>query len=202
MLVNCVLRGNEAKYGGGLYVDGGDPTIVNCTISGNDADRSGGGIYVADGSPAITNCIFWANTDDGRGDDSTQIGLAAGTPVVTYTCVQDVDPDDAVVYPGTGNLDDDPLFVDAGGGDVRLSAGSPCLDAGNNNAPGLPATDHAGDPRISNATVDSGAYETQAPPPAPAVSAWGLSLMPLAIAATGAILISRRRRSANRRLAM
>ena len=33
-------------------------------------------------------------------------------------------------YPGTGNFDADPLFVDASGGDDHLRAGSPCIDTG------------------------------------------------------------------------
>ncbi|MEM6671555.1 MAG: hypothetical protein AAF726_01855 [Planctomycetota bacterium] len=34
-----------------------------------------------------------------------------------------------------GNIDVDPLFVDAATGDLRLQAGSPCLDAGDPNSP-------------------------------------------------------------------
>ena len=31
-------------------------------------------------------------------------------------------------WPGTGNIDEDPLFV--GGGDYHLTASSPCIDTG------------------------------------------------------------------------
>jgi len=34
-------------------------------------------------------------------------------------------------YPGTGNIDVDPLFIDTNTGDFRLQANSPCIDAGN-----------------------------------------------------------------------
>jgi hypothetical protein len=33
-------------------------------------------------------------------------------------------------FPGAGNIDLDPLFLDAAGGDYRLLPGSPCVDAG------------------------------------------------------------------------
>src|SRR4029079_4150243 len=39
---------------------------------------------------------------------------------------------------------------------------SPSVNAGNNGAPGLPATDIAGGARIQNGTVDQGAYELAA----------------------------------------
>jgi hypothetical protein len=38
-------------------------------------------------------------------------------------------------WPGTGNITDDPLFVDAAAHDFRLETNSPCIDAGNPAAP-------------------------------------------------------------------
>src|SRR5215470_15935954 len=56
---------------------------------------------------------------------------------------------------GIGNFTNKPLF---GFGSLRLQAGSPCINAGN-NAYVTSSTDLDGNPRISGGTVDVGAYE-------------------------------------------
>ena len=50
-----------------------------------------------------------------------------------------------------------PLFVDSG--DYHLTASSPCINSGDNDAPDLPSTDKDGNPRIVDKIVDMGAYE-------------------------------------------
>jgi hypothetical protein len=57
------------------------------------------------------------------------------------------------------NIDVAPLFVNEGGGDYYLGAGSLCLNAGDNTAPNLPVSDLGGNERIADVTVDMGAYE-------------------------------------------
>jgi hypothetical protein len=152
---NCMFIGNNAGgNGGGIYnFDYCHPTFSNCTFSGNNAGGAGGGLYNGDDTGAIlTNCILWADTP-------TEIDLwIGGTAVITYSDIQGG-------WPGDGNIDDDPCFVDAAGGNLRLSSDSPCIDAGDNNAPNLPATDFDSHPRIidgdCNGTdvVDMGAFE-------------------------------------------
>lgn len=55
------------------------------------------------------------------------------------------------------NIDEDPLFVDSEAGDVGLQPDSPCIDAGDPDAPDLPETDIYGNPR--GAIPDMGAVE-------------------------------------------
>ncbi|UCC32313.1 MAG: hypothetical protein JSU86_08525, partial [Phycisphaerales bacterium] len=150
-LINCMFSGNSADGNGGgmLNSDNCHPTMVNCTFSGNSAAGDGGGMSNYNNcDPTLANCILWRNVDDADGgaggpftDESAQIHTTSGTPVVTYSCVQDDDPDDMAVYPGTGNIDDDPSFIDPNGGDniagteddrLQLRVGSPVIDAGNN----------------------------------------------------------------------
>ncbi len=93
------------------------------------------------------------------------MGLNPCSVTATYSDVQVVL---GPPYPGTGNKNADPLFIDPANGDFRLSCSSPCIDAGT-NSPGvpLPPTDIEGDPRIvdgetpsvGTATVDMGSDE-------------------------------------------
>lgn len=53
----------------------------------------------------------------------------------------------------------DPLFVDALKGDYHLTADSPLINQGTNDAPALPTTDKDGIPRIIDGIVDIGSYE-------------------------------------------
>jgi hypothetical protein len=118
-----------------------------------------------------------------------------------------------------GNIDADPLFADPDGPDVdpgtwedndhHLSAGSPCIDAADNNAvpPGV-TTDLDGNPRFVDdpgtpdcphapgtcgtpPIVDMGAYEHQ--PVIPAVSEWGMVAMTLLLLMAGTLVFPRRR---------
>jgi len=97
------------------------------------------------------------------------------TPVLSYTLIQSgtehiCNSDSTVTY-GDGVLTSDPQFVapitttaaPTTTGDYRLQAGSPAIDAGDDdaiNATGV-TIDLDGNPRIVGGAVDMGAYEAQ-----------------------------------------
>jgi len=135
-LVNCLITGNTAQQGGGIYVYGKNNAsypvnITNCSIAfnqatGNTSTDYGGGIYNNNSYIHFRNSIIWGNTTavaTGPGLYETILGASYST--VAYTLIQDG-------YAGTGNLNQDPRFVSAA--DLHLSSGSPCIDKGSNSA--------------------------------------------------------------------
>ena len=178
--VNCCLHANYAKLQAGAIDNffGGRATLSNCTLADNG--QKGGPAAINCGPAldqstcelAIVNSILW----DG-GNEILNQGKSLVT--VTRTDVQGGSP-------GTGNLSADPLFVRAMGLDtvagteddnLRLAAGSPCLDHGDNALLPQDSADIDGDKdlkealpfdlddnaRVLGTTVDMGAYEDAAP---------------------------------------
>ncbi|MCL1921271.1 MAG: InlB B-repeat-containing protein [Kiritimatiellaeota bacterium] len=137
-LNNCLLTGNESgSSGGGAY----QGLLVNCTVAGNKSNGSGGGVN----SATVRNCVVWGNL---RGPVTNNLYSCT----VASSCSS---PSPA----GDGNIGEDPLFVDAAGGDFRLSEGSPCVSAGSNDFI-VGKCDLVGNPRIMGARVNMGAYES------------------------------------------
>ena len=150
--------------------------LTNCSVVSNQAidppgPTSSGGI--AGERVKVSNSILWDNRAANGSfiDESTQIFPGALFLDVQFTTIQGL-----ISIPGFGNLDLNPEFVSLVGGNLRLTSGSPCIDAGFNivdidpNQPGfqpLPSTDLDGNPRTVDATgfgesiVDMGAYEFQ-----------------------------------------
>ncbi len=162
-VTNCTFSGNVSyHWGGGMFnLEGSNPTVTNCTFSGNSADIGGGGMFNATSNPTVTNCILWNNSYVQIED-----GFEAST-TVRYSDVQ-------YGWPGEGNIDADPLFVDPDNEDYHLLPGTPCIDAGDNTAvPSGVVTDLDGNLRFVDVTcvedsgngttpiVDMGPYEDQ-----------------------------------------
>jgi predicted outer membrane repeat protein len=143
-LANVSFSGNLAAEGGGIYNIFGDPTLANVTFSGNSADY-GGGMYNYYGDPTLVNAIMWDNV---AGTAGNQIYNASSTPTISYSLIQLCGGSGGGWNPslgvdGGGNIDTDPLFVDADGPDdiagtpddnVHLQNTSPAIDAGDSTS--------------------------------------------------------------------
>ena len=164
----CLLYDNTAWWGGAYYGNPvSKPGILVSTFVGNVATYDGGAIYATHGGALVGSCILRGNrVVSGQGDE------VFGNAPVVFCSVRGG-------APGLGNIDVDPRFVDAAGGDFRLAAGSPCIDAGHNwAAAGLADTDLDGNPRFADdprapdtgcgnpVVVDMGAYEFRGVPAA------------------------------------
>ncbi len=124
LIVNNIIINNTAYFGGGIACNGSLPTIMNNTITNNTAIFSGGGIACADAaSPTVTNTILWENgNNEIYSDGSSSI-------TVTYSLISGS-------YPGAGNINSNPLFVDPYNENYHLQNGSICIDGGTaNDAP-------------------------------------------------------------------
>jgi len=114
-----------------------------------------------DSSPTLTNCILWGNS----APSGPQLYVSdTSSATVTYCDVQGG-------WGGTGNIDEDPLFIGPNGLDgipgtaddqednVHLRGYSPCINAGD------PGGDYSGQvdvdrqPRVAYGRVDMGADE-------------------------------------------
>ena len=165
---SCTFVSNLAGYGAaicGLYDISAD--IRNCTFADNSAYNGNALAFDSPyGTPGpsdvqIINSIIWDGDNVIWNNNDSII-------TITYSDIKSG-------WPGEGNIDVDPLFRDPDGIDdipgteddnLRLSIGSPCIDAGDPNYVAEPnETDLDGRPRLFDgnddgiAVVDMGAYE-------------------------------------------
>ena len=144
---NCLIRGNNAThYGGGVYF-WQSGLLANCTVAGNTATTNAGGVYCYQGGTNL-NTIIYSNTV--AGVVTNWVTNAGGVFVSSCTIP---------AASGTGNLTNNPLFVNLTAGDCRLQSGSPCVNAGANQTWMSGAVDLDGHTRILAGRVDMGAYE-------------------------------------------
>ncbi|MHC4741586.1 MAG: right-handed parallel beta-helix repeat-containing protein [Planctomycetota bacterium] len=155
---NCVFAGctTDSNYKGIIHNVQSNATVTGCSFTGNYPYTVSYAGSASDTSEVrLTNCILYDET-------ALSSFYPAGDSrfVVNHCNVKGG-------FAGTGNIDADPLFADADGPDdlfgtlddnLRLKAGSPCINAGDNSAVDI-TTDIAGAPRITEGTVDMGAFE-------------------------------------------
>lgn len=110
-LTNCLFDGN---IGTAVYTTRARIDLQHCTF-GVNRKWSHNALFDLDTFPAngpqgatVTNCIIRDNLRPFMN--------------VTYSNVLD--------YPGEGNIDKNPMWVDVANGDFRLRSDSPCIDSG------------------------------------------------------------------------
>jgi len=160
-----------------VYSSRGTLTLSSSTLSGNWAAKRAGGVASGLGTTvALNNSILWGNLLDQPCCGEDPIPLVKmqfdGNMQCRYGDVQGLftaptnwNPPNPSKHPGCRDID--PRFVNANGNgrwsyphaDLRLAAGSPAIDAGNNTlVPAGVTTDLDGQPRLADdpASADTG----------------------------------------------
>jgi predicted outer membrane repeat protein len=186
---NALFVENTAENGGAIASYNEGLNIINATFYGNSANSDGGAILNGSNNTQITNTILWKNVASGSGDE---IHNYEGSPTVSHTIIEGgiegiSENRGSSTIDGGGNMEADPLFVDAndpsggtfatGDDGLQVTDGSPALDAGTNSALDLDGDGTRdvvndiyfifgsrsrvikNDPNATTATVDIGAYE-------------------------------------------
>jgi len=150
-LYDCLVAGNT-NSGTTAEVAGGMSHCIayNCTVVSNVSTRGETGGVAGLPECKLWNCIVYFNT----GTNAASGNWYESSIPFTNCCTTPLPT-------GSSNITNNPAFVDPGAGNWRLSADSPCLNAGTNQA-WMTTTypyDLDGNARIRYTHVDIGAYE-------------------------------------------
>jgi hypothetical protein len=113
---NCLVLGNRSPSGAGISTHM-EPTIINCTVTGNSCCGEPVQMDAAPYSATVVNCIFWGNEPAAAG--------ISPTPGIKSYCDYE-----GGVWSGEGNICLDPYLLDAGPFQAVPAPGSPCIDSG------------------------------------------------------------------------
>ena len=168
-LTNCLITGNGAAAGnstGGISNNANSNTVIkSCTFYGNNYQD--GLIYSNNSSPVISSSILWGKSANGM------IVNNGGAAAASYSIVEGG-------FAGTGNINSDPLFVNAADPDgadnifataddgLMLTRTSPAVDADNSGT--APPRDILGTARPAGFGIDLGVYELNYAPVVPSVT--------------------------------
>lgn len=163
-VVNCLFSGNLANYGGAMgNISSSNTRIVNSTFSGNRAGQSGGAIRNSSSNPTLINSIIYGN--------NSAISNNSSTTNISYSLVQDFNGSSSGNIDVAGNLygtTNNPLFIyeinpnlaPTLEGNFKVNLISPVINVGTTVSENtISSVDLSGNTRISDGTIDLGAYE-------------------------------------------
>jgi hypothetical protein len=170
VVVQNLIVENRSFLGGGIHWNSFAGSLIQNTIANNEvsnSDQVGSGIY----SHVSKEQSNWANNIIIAQTGKNALYCQFGSAPTIKNC--NVYSSSGLAYGGicanqtgiNGNISADPLFVNPAAGDYHLRPGSPAIDAGDNTAPHLPATDFDGNLRIfdgdhnGSSIIDMGVYE-------------------------------------------
>ena len=89
-LVNCVLEGNSADYGGGMFVAFGTATLYGCTFTSNTASSNGADIFMDGGAVSVNGCAagYAGGTPGNSLSTAYTDGIITGTPNSFSGCTE------------------------------------------------------------------------------------------------------------------
>ncbi|MBP5787169.1 MAG: leucine-rich repeat protein, partial [Kiritimatiellae bacterium] len=136
-LSNCLITGNEVSNYIAYYGH-----LINCTIVGNRSSRS---LFA---SSVLSNCIVWQNEAQSSSSSGIKLRHCCWEGELGQMDVQ-------------ASITNNPCFLNSQLGDWRIQPSSPCLNRGANSFVSG-EEDLARQPRVQNLVVDIGCYEAVA----------------------------------------
>ncbi|HOW96688.1 MAG TPA: choice-of-anchor Q domain-containing protein [Kiritimatiellia bacterium] len=138
VLEHCEIISNSAQWVGGVCMGAVTGIVRNCVIAYNTASSRAGAARIGEGQ--MCHCTVVLNNAGDRAGGIEGSGLIVNSILYFNTAVSDNNYSEGPVFEtscttpdpgaGTGNITNDPVFVDAAAGDFRLTTNSPCVDAG------------------------------------------------------------------------
>jgi len=150
------IRNKAEQQGGALYFSLNNPQVLNSILALNRANEGGVLFFNENCIANVTNCTLFLNlTKNGIGSSIATNSSNNSSSISVRNCIlrsrdSDIDNQDGssirINYSnvdegieGEMNVHASPMFIDPKNDDFSLRPGSPCIDAGKNNA--LPPQD-------------------------------------------------------------
>ncbi|APY11733.1 hypothetical protein BWZ22_11010 [Seonamhaeicola sp. S2-3] len=186
-IINTVFVENSAEAGGGIHNFSSSPSIINTTFYGNTTTENRGGGMINSPSSEVTlhNSVFYANGNDIHNssvypaaiinsnsiNNFSETSYLLGNSGVSFTQLTSdpfINSSNPIGNDGIWGTQDDGLYPTNVG--ILVNAGD--------NSFNTESTDITGNLRISNVTIDIGAYESQSALNTETISAKSFNVYP------------------------